>query len=36
MEMLGETDAVTRRQLSTAEGEQIWRGISADHRSASR
>ena len=35
MELLGETDAVTRRRLSTAEGEQIWRGISAEHRSAS-
>jgi excisionase family DNA binding protein len=34
MELLGETDTVTRRQLSTAEGEQIWRGISADHRPA--
>jgi excisionase family DNA binding protein len=35
MELLGETDAVTRRRLSTAEGEQIWRGISAEHHSPS-
>ncbi len=36
MEMLGEDDAVTRRELSPAESEQIWRDISAEHRSSSR
>ena len=34
MEMLGETDAATRRDLSTAESDQIWRDISAEHRSS--
>ncbi len=35
MELLGETDAAIRRDLSTAESDQIWRDISAEHRSAS-
>jgi hypothetical protein len=35
MEMLGETDAVLRRGLSTAESDQIWRDISAEHGSSS-
>ncbi len=35
MELLGETDAATRRDLSTAESDQIWRDISAEHRPAS-
>jgi len=34
MDLLGETDAATRRDLSTAESDQIWRDISAEHRSA--
>ena len=33
MELLGETDAATHRDLSTAESDQIWRDISAEHRS---
>jgi excisionase family DNA binding protein len=31
MELLGETDSVTRRDLSTAESDRIWRDISAEH-----
>lgn len=34
MELLGETGVVTRRELPTAESDQIWRDISAEHRSA--
>jgi excisionase family DNA binding protein len=34
MELLGETDAATRRDLSTAESDQIWRDISAEHGSS--
>jgi excisionase family DNA binding protein len=34
MEMLGETEEATRRDLSTAESDQIWRDISAEHRSS--
>jgi excisionase family DNA binding protein len=34
MEMLGETVEATRHDLSTAESDQIWRDISAEHRSA--
>ena len=33
MELLGETDAVARRELSTAESDRTWREISAEHRS---
>lgn len=35
MELLGETDAVARRELSTTESDRIWREISAEHRSSS-
>lgn len=35
MELLGEDDAVTRRELAPAESDQIWRDISAEHGSAS-
>ena len=35
MGLLGETDAATRRELSTAESERIWQDISAEHRSPS-
>ena len=35
MELLGETDAVARRELSTAESDRTWREISAEHRSSS-
>lgn len=36
MEMLGEDDPVTRRELSLAESDQIWRDISAEHGPRSR
>jgi len=36
MEMLGDADAVTRRELWPAESDQIWRDITAEHRSSSR
>ncbi len=35
MELLGEDDEVTRRELSPAESDRIWRDISAEHGSAS-
>ncbi len=35
MELLGETDTIARRELSTAESDRTWREISAEHRSSS-
>ena len=35
MELLGETDAVARRELSTAESDRTWREISGEHRTSS-
>jgi excisionase family DNA binding protein len=35
MGLLGETDATTRRELSTAESDQIWQDISAEPHSRS-
>ncbi len=36
MELFGEIDATTHHVLSTAESDQIWRDISAEHLPASR
>lgn len=35
MELLGETDAVARRELSASESDRTWREISGEHRMSS-